>query len=86
MGPVVSRRSEAGKIPCVDTNPRVGRILYSAARFAGVTMEPSVSVPIASGEYPAETPTALPVEDPPGLYEYLSSAKITQAIRLSPTE
>lgn len=30
-------------------------------------MEPSFSVPMPIGEKPAETLTALPVDDPPGL-------------------
>lgn len=36
-------------------------------RLAGTLIEPSASVPRESGLYPAATPTAEPVEDPPGL-------------------
>lgn len=44
----------------------VGLMVYRAALPAGETREPSVSVPIESGAYPAETATADPVEDPDG--------------------
>lgn len=42
--------------------------MYSAARPAGLTSDPSVSVPIEKGAYPAETPTAEPEDDPEVFY------------------
>ena len=45
----------------------VGLIVYKAALPAGQTSDPSVSVPIARGAYPADTPTAEPEDDPEGL-------------------
>jgi hypothetical protein len=46
--------------PARETRPTVGLIPYSAARLPGQIMEPSVSVPSATGPNPALTPTALP--------------------------
>ncbi|KAK5636299.1 hypothetical protein RRF57_012011 [Xylaria bambusicola] len=40
---------------------------YSAARADGVTIEPSDSTPMDHGAKPTATPTALPLEDPPGV-------------------
>lgn len=40
----------------------------SAALLAGVLMEPSASLANASGLYPAATPTAEPVDEPPGFF------------------
>jgi len=42
--------------------------VYKAARFAGITSDPTVSVPIAMGANPAETPTAEPEDEPEGPY------------------
>ena len=39
---------------------------YNADLFAGVTTDPTVSVPMASGVKPAATLTADPVDEPPG--------------------
>jgi hypothetical protein len=40
---------------------------YKAARDPGRVVDPSASVPIETGAYPAETATAEPTDDPPGL-------------------
>lgn len=45
----------------------VGLMVYKAARFAGMTRLPQVSVPMEIGAKPAETATADPAEDPRGL-------------------
>jgi hypothetical protein len=47
-------------MPARETSPTVGLIPYSAARLPGQIIEPSVSVPSATGPNPALTPTALP--------------------------
>ena len=47
-------------MPARDTRPTVGLILYKAARLPGQIIDPSVSVPKATGPKPALTPTALP--------------------------
>lgn len=56
-----------GIIPLPGIRPRVGFRVYNAARLAGRTREPSVSVPIETGASPALTDTADPDEDPPVL-------------------
>ncbi len=66
MAPRVSKAVEMTKMPSMGVEPTVGFIEYRAARDAGVQREPSASVPIDMGLYPAETPTAEPVEEPPG--------------------
>jgi hypothetical protein len=66
MAPRVSKAVEITKMPSMGVEPTVGFIAYRAARDAGVPREPSASVPIDMGLYPAETPTAEPVEEPPG--------------------
>ena len=48
--------------------PAVGLMVYKAARSAGNIKEPEVSVPIATGANPAETPMAGPEDEPPGPY------------------
>lgn len=66
MQPTTSKVLETLQIPDISTVPLVGFIPYKADLEAGVTTEPSASVPIASGLYPTETPTAEPDEEPPG--------------------
>lgn len=68
MGPGASNVCATGTTPEVDTSPVVGLMVYNAALPAGHTSDPSVSVPIESGAYPADTPTAGPPEEPDGLY------------------
>lgn len=66
MGPAASHNELMGIIPFVDMRPTVGLSVKRAARLEGWTREPLVSVPMAMGTYPAETPTAEPVDEPPG--------------------
>ena len=53
-------------MPSCDIKPIVGFIAYNAALLAGMIMLPQVSVPIEIGAKPALTPTAEPVDEPPG--------------------
>lgn len=39
---------------------------YKPARFAGIQIEPPVSVPMDKGANPADTPTPDPEDEPPG--------------------
>ena len=64
--PAESKLLLSVKIPSIGTSPTVGLSAYNAARFAGVIIEPSVSVPIASALNPEATLTAEPVDEPPG--------------------
>lgn len=45
---------------------------YSPALAAGMTMEPSSSVPSDTGAKLAATPAALPEDEPPGPYPSIS--------------
>jgi hypothetical protein len=54
------------------TAPGVSFKAYRAALLAGVVKDPEVSVPRESGLKPAATPTADPVEEPPGAYTLLA--------------
>lgn len=68
IGPAESKLADMGTTPCWGMRPIVGLIVYNAARPAGQTSDPLVSVPMAIGAYPAETPTAEPDEDPDGFW------------------
>jgi hypothetical protein len=68
MGPAVSVNVVYGRVPSRGRDPIVALSAYILARSDGTTMEPSVSVPIATGANPAETPTVLPDEEPPGVF------------------
>lgn len=68
MGPAESHNLEIGTMPEMETIPMVGLRVYKAALLAGMVREPFVSVPIATGAYPAATPTAEPEEEPPGFF------------------
>src|SRR5207244_6839493 len=57
----------AGTTPAVEINPRVGFSPTMLLSIAGTRPEPAVSVPRASGTSPAETATADPELDPPGI-------------------
>jgi hypothetical protein len=70
MGPGASPKEDMGIIPAVDAMDLVGFSEYNAARPAGITREPKVSVPMENGEYPAATAIAEPLEDPPGFWRY----------------
>lgn len=64
--PIPSKDFVRHKIPS-EANPRkVSFNAYSELRLAAVIIEPSVSPPIESGLKPAATPTADPVDEPPG--------------------
>ena len=63
-GPATSANELIGTIPAVEMIPGVDLMVYNACLPAGTIRDPSVSVPRATGEYPAETPTALPVDEP----------------------
>ena len=67
IGPGLSWLALMGTTPCVDTAPTVGLIPATPLSDAGQVMDPSVSVPMASGARPAATAAADPEEDPPGL-------------------
>lgn len=53
-------------MPHMSTLPTVGLMMYKASRVAGEKSEPIELVLSAMRAYPAETPTAEPVEEPHG--------------------
>jgi len=67
IGPAVSCAAEIGTIPVRLTSPRVGLMPTTPFAAAGDTIEPSVSVPMASGTRAAATATPEPELDPDGL-------------------
>ncbi len=67
IGPGLSWLALMGTIPPVGTAPTVGLIPATPLSDAGQVIEPSVSVPIASGASPAAIAAAEPDEEPPGL-------------------
>src|ERR1700693_3581545 len=67
IGPAVSCTGEMGTMPRRLTRPLVGLMPTTPQALAGQRIEPSVSVPIASGARPAATPAADPELDPDGL-------------------
>ena len=67
IGPAVSCSADIGTMPCRLTRPSVGLMPTTPQALAGQTMEPSVSVPTASGASPAATAAAEPELDPDGL-------------------
>lgn len=67
-------------MPVVSTDPGVAFIPYNAARVAGCTSEPSVSVPIDTGAKPAATPTALPEDDPQGVWKGTKNQDTTSVL------
>lgn len=62
-----------GVVSSVDRRPTVALRPYRAARLAGCTMEPSVSVASASGAKPAARPAALPEDEPAGAWRSRSA-------------
>src|ERR1700753_79772 len=58
---------QAGTTPEVGTRPRLGFNPTILLSIAGTRPEPAVSVPSESGTRPAETATADPELDPPGV-------------------
>src|SRR5262249_26082778 len=67
IGPAVSCSAEIGTIPVLLIRPTVGLMPTMPQACAGLTIDPSVSVPTASGASPAATATAEPELDPDGL-------------------
>ena len=57
----------AGTRPALEISPRLGFNPTMLLSIAGTRPEPAVSVPSASGTRPAETATADPELDPPGI-------------------
>src|SRR5580692_12356832 len=67
IGPAVSCASDSGTMPARLTSPRVGLTPTTPQALDGETIDPSVSVPTASGAKPADSPAAEPELDPDGL-------------------
>src|SRR5580698_2350923 len=67
IGPAVSWTGESGTMPARLTRPRVGLRPTTPQALDGETIEPSVSVPMASGAKPADSPAAEPELEPDGL-------------------
>ena len=67
IGPGESWLALMGTTPRVGTRPTVGLMPTTAFNDPGHTMDPSVSVPMASGERPAATAAPDPDEEPPAL-------------------
>src|SRR5260221_10936868 len=67
MGPGVSCASDSGTMPARLTRQRVGLTPTTPQALDGDTIDPSVSVPMASGAKPADSPDAEPELDPEGL-------------------
>jgi hypothetical protein len=67
IGPAVSCTGEMGTIPWRLTRPLVGLRPTIPQALAGQTIEPSVSVPTATGASAAATPAAEPELEPDGL-------------------
>src|ERR1700733_16156217 len=64
IGPAVSCTGDSGTMPVLLTRPAVGLMPTTPQALDGETIEPSVSVPPASGASPAATPAADPDLDP----------------------
>src|SRR5262249_3197024 len=67
IGAAVSCSAEIGTIPVLLIRPTVGLMPTMPQACAGLTLDPSVSVPTASGVSPAATATAEPELEPDGL-------------------
>src|SRR5260370_1418968 len=67
MGPAVSWLWAMGMMPARLTSPSVGLIPTIEQQFAGDTIEPSVSEPIATAHTFAATATAEPAPTPDGV-------------------
>ncbi len=67
MGPAVSWLWAMGMIPARLTRPSVGLMPTRQFAFDGQTIDPSVSVPMATAHRLAETATPEPELDPQGL-------------------
>ncbi len=62
-----SRDRHAGTTPAVLRSPRVGLRPMVSVKPAGMRPEPAVSVPSAKSTSPAQTATAEPELEPPGI-------------------
>lgn len=67
--PTESRLFAIGTTPSMGIVPTAGFKAYSDAREAGATIEPTVSAPRDTMAKPAETSTAEPEDEPPGVLE-----------------
>ena len=67
IGPAVSWLLEIGMMPPRLTRPTVGLMPTTPFMAAGLTIDPSVSVPMATVQNPAATATAEPELEPPGV-------------------
>ena len=65
IGPAVSWRWEIGTMPAPVMEPTVGLRPTRPLSADGQTIDPSVSVPTASGAYPAATAAPEPDDEPP---------------------
>ena len=84
IGPAVSWVCEIGTIPVRLTKPTVGLIPTMPLTEEGQTIEPLVSVPIASGARPAETATAEPELEPQGLRSRKCGLRVSPPRALQP--
>ena len=66
--PTVSNDQANGIIPYLLIMPKVGLNPTTPLYEAGLTTEPAVCVPRATGKIPAATPTAEPLLEPPGVH------------------
>ena len=64
MVPILSIDQVSAMHPVRGTRPKVGRSPLTPQRVHGLTIEPSVSVPMANGTMPAATLDALPALEP----------------------
>lgn len=72
ISPILSKLELNLKTPSVGIKLGVGFIAYSPERLAGYTVEPDVSVPMASGQKPEAMDTADPDEEPPAIFHNLA--------------
>ena len=71
-------------IPSVGSSPTVGLSPTTPLKLAGQMIEPSVSVPTASGTTPTETAAAEPDEDPPALRCGSQGLRVRPPLALQP--
>src|SRR5690606_8240030 len=65
--PIVSRLGDVSSTPVRGTAPKVGLKPTTPQKAAGLSVEPPVCVPTASGTMPAATAAAEPEDEPPGV-------------------
>src|SRR5262245_50961785 len=86
MGPAVSCVCEMGMIPARLTSPTVGLIPTMPFVVAGQTIEPSVSVPIATAQRFAATATPDPELEPQGFRSSAYGFRVCPPRALQPLE